>query len=419
MRHRLAWRTARSASRFLLFLIASTNVSATNPGTDTNRYTFDTLWSLLQQSNPTLTAARARRDMAEGERLQAAVRPNPTLDISSENIGTEQREDAISVSQAFELGGKRAARMQLAEQGRTLADAAVDAAQATLYADLRTAFIASLAADAKWSLARTTLKLAERSARAVDKQIAAGELARVAATRASVDVANARLALNRAHAERLLAGKQLANLVNQTAPISVDGSLEVLPEVPPLEALDAQLSNAPALRAAREETARRQAEVAVQASRKFGDVTFSAGVKHLAETNEPAGVLGMSLPLPLSDRNQGNIVRAQGAVAQAAAEEHATELSLRGELRRFYQNYTTALATAAEIRTAILPAAESALVSMERGFRLGKFGLAEVLDTRRTLLQARHQLVDALTEAQLAHAGIIRIVGTRAASSSH
>jgi cobalt-zinc-cadmium efflux system outer membrane protein len=300
-----------------------------------------------------------------------------------------------------------------------LAEATIDAARATLYAELRSTFVTALAAESKLTLAQSALRLAERSARTIDRQIAAGELARVAAARAGVEVANARMALTRARADWTLAGKRLANLANRPdGLISADGSLEVLSALPSLPVLQEQLTNAPALRLAREETARRQAEVAVEVSRKVGNLTFSAGVKYLEQTDEPAGVLAMSLPLPLSDRNQGNVVRAHGAVAQAAAQEHATELALRGELRDLYLRYETAIATADEVRGAILPAATAALSSTEQGFKLGKFGLVDVLDTRRTLLQARLQLVDALTEAQVAQAGTIRILGIAAGDAS-
>ena len=375
-------------------------------------YTFAELWQAAAASLPQLAAAAAGRGIAQGESIQAALRPNPALEIASENLGSGQREETVSVSQAIELGGKRAARMSLAARASAVAEYEVAVKRAAVYADLKQAFVATLAAQSRYALAVSSQELAQRSALSIDRQIEAGRLAKLAGTRARVDVANANLGVARAKSELARARMKLA--VASGTPlrnIVADGALESLPEFAPLAELEARLESAPLMLVARHETARRQAEVDVESSRRTGDLTINAGVRHLSSSDEAVGVLSIAIPLPLTNRNQGSVLRAQSAAEQAASDERATYLTLQSELHDTYLKYATAAATVATVRDDIVPAAAAALADTERGFSLGKFGLVDVFETRRILVQARLQLVDACTEVHLAEVALTRIFG--------
>ncbi len=384
-------------------------IDASEAGT---RYTFAALWRDAEASHPQLAVAAAGRGIAQGESMQAALRPNPALEIASENLGSGQREETVSIAQTIELGGKRAARMSLAARGLTVVDAEVQARRAAVFAELKQTFVATLAAQSRYELADSSRELAQRSAQSIDREIEAGRHAKVASTRARVDVANASLGVARAKSELARARGKLA--VASGSPgrtIVADGVLEALPELPPLAELEALLESSPLLLVSRHETARREAEVGVESSRRTGDLTVNAGFRHLSGSDEAVGVLSIAIPLPLTDRNQGNVLKAQSAVEQAASQERATYLDLQAELHDMYLKYEAALATVVTVRDDIVPAATTALADTERGFSLGKFGLADILETRRTLLQARLQLVEALTEVHLAAAAVSRVLG--------
>ena len=153
------------------------------------------------------------------------------------------------------------------------------------------------------------------------------------------------------------------------------------------------------------------AQIRLEQTERYGDLTLSAGVRYVNELHDPAGVLQLSVPLPLANRNQGNLARAQGAAEQAAALEQATRLELARDLEDAYLRSQAAAHSVAEIRASVEPAARSTLDALRRGFELGKFGLMELLDARRMLLQTRGQLIDAMLEAQLAATDIVRTLG--------
>ena len=370
------------------------------------------LWQEAQSAHPALAAAASETSMATGDGIQAALRPNPTLQLSTENLGTGLREDTLAVAQTVELGGKRAARMALADRQMALAHGRLAQTRAQLHADFRQAFVELLAAQARRALAERGLALTERDAASVRQQIAAGRLAQVAAARADLELTNARLQASRARSDLKRAQRRLGAVVgNPARAVAVAGELGALPRLPALSALEAALSSAPALAAASAETARRAAQIRLEQTERYGDLTLSAGVRYVNELHDPAGVLQLSVPLPLANRNQGNLARAQGAAEQAAALEQATRLELARDLEDAYLRYQAAAHSVAEIRASVEPAARSTLNALRRGFELGKFGLMELLDARRMLLQTRGQLIDAMLEAQLAATDIVRTLG--------
>lgn len=401
-----------SASLMPMLVVLASAAWAVEESEAGSPQTLAALWHDAQASHPQLAAAAAGRGIAQGESMQAALRPNPALEIASENLGSGQREETLSVSQTIELGGKRAARMALAARASTVVESEVAAKSAAIYAELKQAFVETLAAQSRYQLAVASQVLAQRSALSIDRQIEAGRLARVASTRARVDVANANLGVARAKSALTRTRMKLA--VASGSPhrsMVADGALEPLPALAPLVELEARLETSPLLLVSRHETARRAAEVGVESSRRRGDLTVNAGVRHLSGSDEAVGVLSIAIPLPLTDRNQGSVLRAQSAAEQAASLERATYVSLQAELHDAYSRYANAVATAATVRDDIVPAAAAALADTERGFSLGKFALADILDTRRTLLEAQLQLVDALAEAHLAEAAVSRVLG--------
>lgn len=370
------------------------------------------LWREVEAANPALAAATSATGMAAGDSLQAALRPNPVLQLTTENLGTGQREDTLAVAQTIELGGKRAARIALADRGMVLAEDQLAQARTALRADFRQAFVELLAAQERLALAEESLALTAVDADSVRKQITAGRLASLAAARVDLELSNARLQTARARSDIKRAQRRIAAMLGSPSRVvAIEGDLGVLPRLSALPALEAALPSAPALAAASAETARRAAQIELERSERYGNLTVSAGVRYMTELNDPAGVIQLSVPLPLANRNQGGLARAQGAAEQASALEQATRIELARALEDAHFRYETAIHSVTEIRSSIEPAARATLESLRRGFELGKFGLAELLDARRTLLRTRNQLIDAMLDAQLAATDIMRTLG--------
>ena len=368
---------------------------------------------LAMQANPQLAGARREVDANQGTVQQAGARPNPVLALDMVDTRRDTRETTAQLSQTFELGGKRQRRIAAAELGRDAATMDVLARAAELRAAVATAFDDVLAAQERVQLAQASLAVANRVTDTVAKRVQAGKVSPVDATRARVAEANVRLDALKVDGELATARHKLASLWGNVMPqfARVDGDLAVLPALPDWGDLVARLGKAPALARARIEIDRRRALVRLEQSRRTPDVTVAVGMKRSAELGLNQAVFGVSLPLPLFDRNQGNVLEALRRADQAGDALQATQLEAHQALAQAYQELATARTQAQALSTDILPGAQSAYDAAVKGFDFGKFAYVDVLDAQRTLILAKTHYLAALRDARRAATSLARLAG--------
>jgi cobalt-zinc-cadmium efflux system outer membrane protein len=140
----------------------------------------------------------------------------------------------------------------------------------------------------------------------------------------------------------------------------------------------------------------RKALLEVEQTRRIPNLTVNAGVVHHALLGGNTAVVGLVMPLPFFDRNQGSVREAHQRVDKAIDEQAAIDLRLKAELTLAYEALSSAQNEVGILRDEILPAAKSAFEVTNKGYELGKFGFLEVLDAQRTLFQNRILYVRAL-----------------------
>ncbi|MCO4861192.1 TolC family protein [Cupriavidus sp. WGlv3] len=375
--------------------------------------TLDAALALAEAGSFTLSAAGKELDATEGDLIQSRVIPNPELAVSMEDTRKASRSTTGQVNLPIELGGKRAARIGLAERGRELAQAELGSTRAELRAAVIARFFGVLVAQERVRLAEGSVGIASQAADAAGRRVAAGKVAPLEATRARVEQANAELELAEATGVLQSARQSLAALWGDSVPrfAQAQGDLDALPSRPAPAALQAALEDSPLLEASRLAAERRRAEVAVQRSRQYPDVTVSLGAKRDNEANRNMAVLGVAIPLPLFDRNQGNLYAALRRADGAQDAHAAARVRLRGELQQASTQLSVSRAAAQTLQASVLPAAEQAYAAASRGFEAGKFNFLDVLDAQRTLFQARIRYLDVLARTYDAAASIDRILG--------
>ncbi|WP_332877391.1 TolC family protein [Massilia sp. S19_KUP03_FR1] len=369
--------------------------------------------SLTAQANPQLASARHERQAIEGAVLQAGARPNPVLDMGFEDTRRDTRETTLTLSAPLELGGKRQRRIDAATRGLDAASADLQARHAEITAGVTIAFTELLAAQARVQLAKEAQDVAARVSTTVARRVQAGKVSPVEETRARVAEANVRLDTLKANAELAAARQTLAAFWGETRPRfdAAAGSLEVLPALPDWDTLVAKLAQSPALVRARAEIDRRQALLRLEQSRRLPDVTFTVGMKRSAELGRNQAVFGVSVPLPLFDRNAGNVLEALRRTDQAEDGLLATSTDTHKQLAQAWQALQTARAEAQALSGEILPGAQSAWEAAVKGFDFGKFAYVDVLDAQRTLIAAKVAWLVALADAHRAAAHLERLAG--------
>lgn len=375
--------------------------------------TLDAALQTAFANNPDLAAAQWEIDIAQGGRQQAGLIPNPVASWDAEDTRRNSRTTSIKLSQTLELGGKRGARIELATRAQDAAALTLEQRRNVLRAEVIDSYYGALRAQERLDLAQRSMALAERGLVVANGRVSAGKSSPVEAIRAQVQVSEIRLELNRAQIGLSDAYRQLAARTGSAATDfeALATQNTFAPALPAAAQLLARLEQTAELRLAELNIVQNEASVGLEKSQRIPDLDVSIGSQYDASVRERVNLVGVSMPIPLFNRNQGNILAASRRTDQARDLRNATELRLRTETRQALDLWQTANTEVRAFNQQVLPAAQSAVDSATRGFEMGKFNFLDVLDAQRTLIAARTQYLTATAQATDAWVRIERIYG--------
>jgi cobalt-zinc-cadmium efflux system outer membrane protein len=354
--------------------------------------------------------------------------PNPELDAELENFagtgavsGFGSSETTIALSQLVELGGKRSDRLQLASLERDLGAWDYEERRIDVLTETTAAFIAVLAAQDQLALADELTAVADNLLQSIAVRVRAGASSAVEEMRARVSLETSQI--DRARSVQLLsvARYRLSSMWGSATPefSSVSGDLGQIVDVPELEVLGGRVEANPALARWSTEMARRQAAIELANSNGVPDLSVGAGMRHFSESGDLGVVVGLSLPLPLFDRNQGTSAAAEARLVQAEHEQRNSETSVRTALKEVHAEASASHDEIVALRERALPQAGSAFDLVSTTYQRGRMRLTDVFDAQRTLFELRGRLVAALARYHIAVAGIERLTGAPIAGADH
>lgn len=380
--------------------------------------------------NPELAAFSKEMRALEGATLQAGLLRNPELSVNVENVGNIQKlrgdinapdsivqevvqqVTTIRIGQLIELGGKRTARVNAALLGEELAAKDYETKRIEIIARVAGVFTEVLAAQERLKLAAETNQVAQNVVNTVTGRVQAGKVPPIEETRVKIGLSTTRIEQEQAQRDLISARRRLALLWNSSSPQfdKVLGNMEIMTAPPNYQVLEKKVLDNPMALRALKNIEHRKALLEVEQTRRIPNLTLNAGVVNYALVGGNTAIASIMMPLPLFDRNQGNLKEAYQRVDKAEDEQTMMELRLKTELA---QTYEAMLATWNEInllRDEILPGAKSAFHVMRRGYELGKFGLLELLDAQRVLFQNQLLYIRALANYQRLMNDIERLI---------
>ena len=313
----------------------------------------------------------------------------------------------------IELGDKRRLRTEAADAAVMLAEAQLAAVLRQRLTELKRAFydvlLARAARDHALETRRTFDTLVDfNRVRLEEGAIAAGELLKVQLERAKHDtaVAQAELALRQA-------GIKLLDLLGEpdfSTAGTVEGALDMTAAVPGVEALKAgALRERPSLQAAQHTVALATRRVGLERARATVDVSPFVGFRRAGENNTV--LFGISIPLPIHDRNQGAIARAIAEEKTAVAELALHRNRVLAEVESSWHAWQTATNQAAAFERELLRQAEDSHAIALQAYQEGALGLVEYLEAQRTLATLRHEYARSLFDALAAFSALEQAVG--------
>lgn len=367
------------------------------------------------EADPGLQAASAGVDAALGSRRQARTRTNPELAVDVENFngrdelrGFNGAETTFTLSQQVDIGGQRRARVRVAE--RELHGAELDRILRglDLIRDVQSAYYEALAAEEVVAIERERLETAEALNVSVTRRVNAARDPLMAGARAEASLAEARIALARAEADALGARQRLASLVNLPEGFGLTQADFVLPE---LLNHDHELSNdGPDLARAGAERDRASANVSLERSNAYANPNLLLGYRRFEDRDgDGALVAGFSIPLGVSNRNQGAVQRARAEQRQAELELEARRREIAREFASLQRSTDSDARTVRSVEQDVIRQAERALALARDGYDRGAFSYLDVLDAQRALTDARQRRIDALTSYHRNEAALDRL----------
>ncbi|HEX7879562.1 MAG TPA: TolC family protein [Candidatus Eisenbacteria bacterium] len=397
----------RCISIFLLALFAPAWVRA--HATDTHAapgsLSLDEARRRAQAYSPTLAATRIGIDVAAARVNQAGSRPVPELGIEVENFGGtlngfKRAESTFMLSQRFERGGKRGARLDAARAVRSLAESEVALDELDLARDVAVAFAEGLAAQERLRVEEEVLGLSADILRSVEEKVQLGAALRAEATRARVAQSLVQADVDAAREEMETSRRSMARLWGSSVPEfeRFVGLLDSLRAVPGGGEIDSLINSNPRLEVADATIRLRDSEVRLEKSAGKRDLSVGAGYRLLDGTEDGAFVAGLSIGLPFGDRNQGNIEAVAASLRAAEAERQVVTEALRRALDQTTGRIAGAQAAVRRLREDAIPAANDSYREVENAYRQGRLSYIDLLEARRALTDARLREIGWLTQ---------------------
>ncbi len=352
--------------------------------------------------------------------LQAGLLPNPELGFaleefagSGERRSLDSAQSTLQISQPILLGGKRAKKVRVAGLERDLAGWDYEAKRLDVLTDVAKAFVEVLAAQEQVALVKELVEVARTVFQTAMDRVKAGKVSPLEETKASVQLTNTQIELEKAQRGLEAARKRLSALWGQTAATfrRAEGRLEEVSPIPSSEQIERLIAKNPDVARWVKEMEQRSAALDLEKAKAIPDVTISAGWQRFGDTRDNAAIVGVSIPLPLFDRNQGGVLEAKSKEAKAREESRAAELKAHAALADAYQSLSSSLAAASGLKEQVLPAARLAFETAQEGYREGKFSFLDVLDAQRTLFETRGKYIEALAGYHKARAEVERLIG--------
>ena len=393
-----------------MLVLAAGGLAAQPAGAPPDRVTIGQAVQEAVDRNLNLLAEKYNLSVADARIITARLRPNPVVsagldyidflrNFSHENQGGPT-EYNLRTDFILERGGKRDRRIEVARSVREVAQLQLLNTTRTLVLDVQNAFVDVQQAKDNLALARENLQAFQNIVEVNGTRVRAGDLAKVELVRTQVAALQFQSAVRLAESKLKMAANKLQSLMGRAANspgFDVVGALRRDADPVVLETVGTQATEMrPDLLALRKDQARSQAEIRSQLAQ--GKVDFTVGTEYHREFhNGNANALGFffSAPLPVWNRNQGEIERARMEQEQILARIRAAEADVRNEVRNAWEQYATSRGLLESIEHDLLDQAREVRTTMEYSYRRGEASLVEFLDAQRAFNDARQSYNDA------------------------
>ncbi len=365
--------------------------------------TFEQAVALARERAGSIAVARARVTEAEAGLLDpsARFRDNPVIEANAgprTGDGRNTTDIDVGVSQQFETGGQRRARVAgaLASVDRQRADVA-EAARRVI-ADAVSAFLDGLAAIERVGVADAADAVSRQLLSATERRFAAGDVAAIEVNLARIEAARTAAAVRAARADRAVIDGRLRALLrlSATEPIELRGTLE-LSAAPTVEQLVATVEQRPEFAALAAEG--REAEAHAQLGRALARPDLGLRLGYAREATDTIVLGGLTVTFPAFQRGHGTLAAGRARTTRVDLEREIARESALLELRTAHVAYTQRIELVAALERDALPAVIDNESLAQRSYDAGEMSLMDMLLIRRDALDTRTAVIERRLDA--------------------
>lgn len=381
----------------------------TDPDESQQSFGLSDLLRISLDHSPELRQAHLQVEVAAGRAVQAGLYPNPTVSAEGSELGHRDGPGgfitAPLVSQEIVTGGKLRLSRQVGEQETDQARLQLLGQRFALYTAVRRGYFDVLAAQRRVEIYSELVDLASKATQITETLVKGRQAAPLDLVQVRVELNRFRAELDAARQERIAAWRRLAAAMGtpDLPDTPVHGALDSMwPDYDFDSAARRLMECHPEIRAARVGIARAQLALRRARMEAIPNVNFGAGYERDNVDHQDQWAFRASLPIPVFNRNQGNVQAASAEVGRAVADVERVQNMLVGRLATAFGQYTAARERASRYRTLILPDATEAYQLALAAFQGGQFEYLRVLQAQRAVAETNLEYVRALTELWLA-----------------
>ena len=400
---------------------------AAGSGQNTTLISLDQAIDLALAHNHSIRATRTQILQNQAQEITANLRPNPSLgadtqfvpffspqDFSGDNLNNTQQFD-IGISYLFERGHKRQHRLQAARDATAVTKAQVTDAERTLMLNVGQQFVSVLLAESTLQFALEDLKGFQQTVDISETQFKAGYIGegdylkiKLQLLQFQTDVSSARLAKSQA----LVGLRQYLGYDSVPAGFDVIGDLSYEPLKGVLEDFQMKaLSQRPDYRAAQLGVTAAKSQIALAKANSKVDVTGTYDFTHVSGENTAS--IFANFPLPIFDRNQGEIARTGYALTQAEEQQKAASDTVLSDVLNAFEAVKSNEEVVQLYTSGYLKQAQDSRDITEYAYKRGAASLLDFLDAERSYRSVQLAYRQALGSYMNALEQLKAAVGTR------
>ena len=340
-------------------------------------------------ADPRIAAANVEVEATQGAIIQAGKHPNPELQVELEDFfgsgdfrGFDKAVLTISLQQKFERGDKRGARLAVAHGKEDVANAEIAVIMRDIISQTKIDYIQVLGTQQRLDVLGRASKRFEDLLPLFRRRVEAGASPPADVSRGELAVGKVKVASEKAKAEEQAARRLLvANWAGAIGDANVvAGTLRHNGHQPTaLPSLLATIDQHPAIKAWSAVYAQREGELRLQRATAVPDLTASAGIKRIYDTDDTAFRIGGSIPLPIHDRNEGGILEAERRLAKIEQERDAARRLIKRRIIEAFGEFDSACVEARRLLEAVIPTARRAAENVQSGFDQGRISVKDLL----------------------------------------